>query len=61
MDVETLKAVQAPIKEAYRHTPQQAVVTLKASGVLGSDMTSPPSGLPTRGVCDSVWRRILPK
>ena len=37
MDAETLKAMQAPIKESYKLTPEKAVVTLKATGELGAD------------------------
>lgn len=32
MDAETLRAVQAPLKEQYRDDPDTAVVTLRASG-----------------------------
>lgn len=39
MDAETLKALQAPIKERYRSTPASAVVTLKAEGRLGDGVT----------------------
>lgn len=31
MDADTLKAVQAPIKDRYRDTPEAAVITLKAT------------------------------
>ena len=34
MDAESLRAMQAPIKERYRNDPQAAVVTLKAKGTL---------------------------
>jgi uncharacterized OsmC-like protein len=37
MDAETLKGLQAPIKDAYRQTPEKAVVTLRAVGSLGQD------------------------
>jgi hypothetical protein len=30
MDADALKAMQAPIKERYRETPDAALVTLKA-------------------------------
>jgi uncharacterized OsmC-like protein len=39
MDADELKALQAPIKERYRETPQAAVVTLKAEGRLGEGLT----------------------
>lgn len=32
MDAETLRSVQAPLKEQYREDPDAAVVTLRASG-----------------------------
>lgn len=32
MDAETLRSVQAPLKEQYREDPDTAVVTLRASG-----------------------------
>jgi len=32
MDADTLKNLQAPIKEAYRNDPSAALITLKASG-----------------------------
>jgi len=35
MNAEQLKAMQAPIKDAYRKEPAKAVVTLKASGKIG--------------------------
>lgn len=34
MDKDALKALQAPIKEQYRKTPQAAMITLKAKGTL---------------------------
>ncbi len=34
MDAEQLRAMQAPIKERYRHEPKAAVVTLQARGTL---------------------------
>ncbi len=37
MDTEGLKAMQAPIKEKYRETPEAALITLKAEGELGSE------------------------
>ena len=39
MDASTLKALQAPIKERYRQTPEAAVVTLKAEGRAGEGVT----------------------
>ena len=37
MDTETLRAVQQPLKDAYRQDPQQAMITLRASGELGAE------------------------
>ncbi len=37
MDAAELRAMQAPIKEAYKTAPEKAVVTLKATGELGAD------------------------
>ena len=34
MDKDALRAMQAPIKERYRETPQAAVITLKAQGAI---------------------------
>jgi uncharacterized OsmC-like protein len=39
MDAETLKNLQAPIKERYRETPDAAVVTLRADGRIGEGVT----------------------
>src|SRR5437867_1672116 len=39
MDAAALKALQAPLKEKYRETPQAAVVTLKAEGRIGEGVT----------------------
>lgn len=39
MDKETLRAVQAPLKAQYREDPEQARVTLRASGTLGEGVT----------------------
>lgn len=35
VDRDTLRSAQAPLKEAYRGEPEQAVVVLRAEGVLG--------------------------
>ena len=35
MDAETLRGLQAPLKERYREDPQAAVITLSAEGRLG--------------------------
>jgi hypothetical protein len=35
MDTETLRALQAPLKQRYRAEPATAMVTLSAAGVLG--------------------------
>ena len=37
MDAETLKALQAPLKQQYRDTPDSAVITLKAEGTVGAE------------------------
>jgi uncharacterized OsmC-like protein len=39
MNMEQLRAVQAPLKERYRQEPGAAIITLKASGTLGEDIT----------------------
>ena len=39
MDAEALKALQAPIKERYRETPDAALITLKAEGTVGEGVT----------------------
>jgi uncharacterized OsmC-like protein len=39
MDSQTLKDMQAPLKQQYRERPESAVITLKASGVLGEGIT----------------------
>jgi uncharacterized OsmC-like protein len=38
MDRDTLRALQAPLKERYRENPEAAVVTLTASGTLDDDV-----------------------
>lgn len=40
MDSAALRAVQQPLKEAYREDPQQAVITLRAQGELGAEEVS---------------------
>ena len=40
MDTETLRAVQQPLKDAYREDPQQAMITLRAEGELGEEDVS---------------------
>ena len=40
MRPEDLRALQAPLKEAYRTTPEQAVVTLRATGQLDETAVS---------------------
>jgi uncharacterized OsmC-like protein len=37
MDAESLRALQAPLKDQYRETPDSALVTLRANGRLGED------------------------
>jgi uncharacterized OsmC-like protein len=39
MNADELRALQAPLKQKYRETPQAAVVTLKAQGRLGEGIT----------------------
>jgi uncharacterized OsmC-like protein len=39
MDAETLKATQAPIKQRYRDEPEAAVITLKAEGKIGDNLS----------------------
>ena len=40
MDSTALRAVQQPLKEAYRQDPREAVVTLRADGELGAEEIS---------------------
>ena len=39
MNSEELKNLQAPLKEKYRETPQAAIVTLKAEGTIGENIS----------------------
>ena len=39
MDAGALKALQAPLKDRYRETPQAAVITLEAEGRIGEGVT----------------------
>jgi uncharacterized OsmC-like protein len=39
MDRDALRALQAPLKERYRESPSTALVTLRAEGELGADVT----------------------
>jgi uncharacterized OsmC-like protein len=39
MDADALRALQAPLKDRYRETPQGAVITLKAQGRIGEGVT----------------------
>ena len=39
MKAEELRAVQAPLKEKYKETPGAALITLKARGRVGDDVT----------------------
>jgi uncharacterized OsmC-like protein len=39
MDAEALKALQAPLKERYRNDPTAAVITLKAQGKVGDNIS----------------------
>lgn len=37
MDTAALRAVQQPLKDAYREDPQRAVITLRAEGAVGAE------------------------
>jgi uncharacterized OsmC-like protein len=39
MDANALKALQAPLKDRYRQSPESAIVTLKAQGSIGDGVT----------------------
>jgi uncharacterized OsmC-like protein len=39
MNAEELRAMQAPLKEQYKQTPDAALITLKAQGKLGEGVT----------------------
>ena len=39
MDRDTLRALQAPLKSAYKEDPTQALITLKATGTLGENVS----------------------
>ena len=39
MDADSLKAMQAPLKQRYREQPEAAVVTLKAEGAIGENLS----------------------
>jgi uncharacterized OsmC-like protein len=39
MDADTLRALQAPLKDRYREQPDSALITLRAQGRLGEGMT----------------------
>ena len=39
MDSKKLRAIQAPIKQKYKENPEAAVVTLKASGHIGENLS----------------------
>jgi uncharacterized OsmC-like protein len=39
MDADSLKSLQAPLKQRYRERPEAALVTLKAAGRLGEGLT----------------------
>ncbi len=39
MKAEELKALQTPLKEHYRETPEAALITLKAQGKVGENVT----------------------
>ena len=39
MNAEELKTLQTPLKEKYRHDPQSAIITLKAQGNIGENIS----------------------
>lgn len=39
MNADEIRAIQAPLKETYKSDPGKAVVTLKAKGSIGEDIT----------------------
>jgi uncharacterized OsmC-like protein len=39
MDRDALRALQAPLKDRYRDTPEDALITLEASGTLGEGIS----------------------
>jgi uncharacterized OsmC-like protein len=39
MNAEEIRALQKPVKDSYRDTPEKALVTLKAQGRLGENVT----------------------
>ena len=39
MKAKELRALQAPLKESYQHSPEKAVVTLSAEGQIGEGIT----------------------
>jgi len=39
MDQQSLRALQAPLKDQYRNDPQSALITLRAHGTLGEGVT----------------------
>jgi uncharacterized OsmC-like protein len=39
MDRDTLRALQAPLKSSYKDDPTQALITLKANGTLGENVS----------------------
>ncbi len=39
MNADDIRALQAPIKEQYKTTPESAVITLKARGTIGEGIT----------------------
>jgi uncharacterized OsmC-like protein len=40
LDAEALRAIQQPLKDAYRHDPAAAMITLRADGELGAEGVS---------------------
>ncbi len=39
MDSEQLKSIQEPVKNLYKNSPEEAIITLSAEGKIGEDVT----------------------
>jgi hypothetical protein len=42
MNAEELKAIQSPLKQQYKHDPSSVLVTSRATGRAGADLSSSP-------------------
>ena len=51
MDADVLRALQAPLKERYKQTPEAALVTLRASGRLDDTSGDPREAEPVNLPC----------